>query len=133
MSAGGIFNEFYRIMDHCQRAQPKEIHFQKPQFLQCRHGKLGNDGTVGASGQRNKFIRRLLADDYTRCMHGGMSGQSFQTLAHINQMMYLFVLLVQLTELRIHFQSLIQGNIQLVGNHITPLRMALSRLAMEKS
>ena len=118
VSAGGILNKFYRIMDHSQCTQPQEIHFQQSQFFQCRHGKLGDDGTVGASGQRHEFIRRLLTDDHARRMHGGMSGQSFQALTHIDQMMHLLILLIKLSEFRVHFQRFAQGDVQFVGHHL---------------
>ena len=118
VSAGGILNKFYRIMDHSQCTQPQEIHFQQSQFFQCRHGKLGDDGTVGASGQRHEFIRRLLTDDHARRMHGGMSGQSFQTLTHIDQMMHLLILLIKLSEFRVHFQRFTQGDVQFIGHHL---------------
>ncbi len=46
-----------------------------------------------------------------------MPRQPFQTLTHINQMVYLLILLIQLPEFRIEFQSTVYGNVQFVGNH----------------
>ena len=36
----------HRILDHSQRPQTQEVHFQKAQFLQRRHGKLSSDRPV---------------------------------------------------------------------------------------
>ena len=50
-------------------------------------------------------------------MHGAVSGQPLQAFAHIDQTAYLLILLVHLMEFRIFLQSLVDGNIQLAGNH----------------
>ena len=54
----------------------QEIHFQQPQLLQSRHGKLGHDGTVASPGQRHKFIRCLRADDHTCRVHSISRGKT---------------------------------------------------------
>ena len=112
-----FLNIIYRIMDNRQGSQSQKVHFQKSQLLQRCHGKLGGNGTVASSGKGYKFIRRLLADNHTRRMHGGMSGQSLQPLAHINQVMHLLILLIELPHLRVHLQRPVQCNVQFIGHH----------------
>ena len=51
-------------------------------------------------------------------MHGGVSWQSFQLFAHIDQIMHLLVFLIELSELRIQFQRTTQGNVQLIWHHL---------------
>ena len=51
-------------------------------------------------------------------MHGGMPWKSFQALCHIDQMVYILLLVISFFQLRIHFQCFINGNIQLLGNHL---------------
>ena len=117
VSAGGILYEFYSIMDHGQGTQSQKVHFQQAQFFQRRHGELGNDGTVRASGQRHEFVCGFLTDHDTGRMHRGMSGQSLQSLTHIDQVVDLFVLLIELAEFRIHLQCSAQCNVQFVRHH----------------
>ncbi len=50
-------------------------------------------------------------------MHGGMSGQTLQSLAHIYQIMHLLVALVEAAEFRIDFQCAVYGNIEFKGHH----------------
>ncbi len=53
-------------------------------------------------------------------MHGSMPGQTFQTFAHIDQAVHLFVFLVKRLKLRIHLQCLVNGDtlVLLIGNHL---------------
>ena len=53
-------------------------------------------------------------------MHGRMPGQSLQALTHLDQSMHLLVLLIQLTQLRVHLQCLLDRHtlILLVGDHL---------------
>ena len=37
---------FYCVVDYSQGSKTKEIHFQKAQFFQGSHDKLGDDGSV---------------------------------------------------------------------------------------
>ena len=46
-----------------------------------------------------------------------MSGQTLQTLTHIDQMMHLLVLLIEFAKLRVHLEGTLQGDIQFIGNH----------------
>ncbi len=110
--------KFHGVMDHRQRPQSQEIHFQKTQLFQGRHGKLGGYGTVAASGKRHKFIGGLRTDHHSRRMHGGVSGKPLQPFAHVNEPVHLFILPVQLAKLRIFFQRQINGNIQLSRYHL---------------
>ena len=49
-------------------------------------------------------------------MHGSVSGKPLQTLAHVNQLLYLFVRLIELSKLGIDLQSLVDGDVQFIGD-----------------
>ena len=117
LSAAAL-RQMHRILDDCQCTQPQEIHLQKPQFLQRSHRKLGNQRSVTGSGQGDIFVHRLLADHDACRMHGGMARQSLQTAGHVDQVMDLIVRLVQLLQLMVHGQRLVDGDIQLRGDHL---------------
>ena len=87
--------QFHRILDNSQSPKAQEIHFQKSQFFQRCHGKLCNQGTVGGSGKRHILIHRLLADNHACRMHRGVSGQSFQTPAHIDKLPHRIIRIIQ--------------------------------------
>ena len=93
---------FHGILDHGQRTESEEIHFQKSQLFQCRHRKLGCDRTVGCAGKRYIFIHRLLTDDNAGRMHRAVARQSLQSSRHIDQILHLLVTLIALAQLRIH-------------------------------
>ena len=90
----------HRVLDHRQGPKAQEIHFQKAQFFQRRHGKLGGDGTVGCPGQGHVLVHCLLADDHARRMHGRVPGQPLQPLGHVDQVLHPLVSLVYLAQLR---------------------------------
>ena len=92
-------------------------HFQKAQLLQGGHGELGSDAAVASSGKRHIVVRALRTDHHARRMHGGVSGQTLQTFAHVDQFFYLPVRLIQLSQLRIDLQRPVDGDVQLIGNH----------------
>ena len=77
--SGGTCHIFHGILDYSQCPESEEIHLQKPQLLQCRHGKLCRHGTIGASRERHILVHRFLTDHHTGCMHGRMPRQSLQT------------------------------------------------------
>ena len=114
----GFLYELHRILNHRQRAQPQKVHLQKPQLLQRGHGELSGDGPVAPSGQGHELVCSLRADHHPRGMHGGVSRQPFQTLAHIDEMPDLLVLLIHPPQLRVHFQRPIQRNVQLSGHQL---------------
>ena len=107
-----------RILNHSQGAKSQEVHLQKAQLLQCRHRKLGGDGTVRRSGQRHILVHCLLADHDACRMHGRVARQSLKALSHINQIVNLIVLLIRLSELRVHLQRLVDRDVELCGNHL---------------
>ena len=51
-------------------------------------------------------------------MHGGMPGKALQPLTHVNQVVNLFLLLIHFAKIRIQLQCPVQGDIQLIGNHL---------------
>ena len=51
-------------------------------------------------------------------MHRGMSRQTLQTLAHIDQFLYLFIRFIQFPEFRVEFQCPVQCDIELVRHHL---------------
>ena len=107
-----------RVLNHCQRPESQEIHLQKAQLLQGRHGKLGRDRAVRSPGQGYILVHFLLADDHARRVHGGVSRKSLQTHGHVNQLMDLRIILIAFPKLRIHLQRLLKGDIQLLGHHL---------------
>ena len=112
-----MFDQVYRILNDRQGTKSQKIHFQKSQFLQCGHGKLGGDRTVLCPGKRNIFVHTFLADYHTRRVHGRMPRQSLQTFCHVDQIMDIVLLLIDLPKFRIHFQCLIYSDIQFLRNH----------------
>ena len=50
-------------------------------------------------------------------MHGGVSGKALQPPAHVNQVLYLFIRLIQLSQLRIDLQGAVNGDVKLIGDH----------------
>ena len=51
-------------------------------------------------------------------MHGCVPWQTLKTLAHIDQFLHLGITLIQSPQLRIHLQCLINGDIQLLRDHL---------------
>ena len=48
-----------------------------------------------------------------------MPGQALQSPAHIDQLLHLHILCVELSHLRIHLQRAIQRDVQLIGHHLS--------------
>ena len=118
MDSPALLHQLHCIPQHRQRTKSQEVHLQKPQFLNGGHGKLGSDRAVRSSGQRHQLLCRSGTDYHTCRMHRGMSWQAFQSLTHVNQMLYLRIRLIHLTQLRIDLQGTVNGNVQLIGNHL---------------
>ena len=95
-----LLDLFYRVLDHRQSPEAQEIHLQKPQLLQGGHGKLGGDGAVLSPGQGNIVIHCRPADDHACRVHGGMSGKSLQAHGHVDQMLYLRILVIGTAQIR---------------------------------
>ena len=55
LHTGILFYQMYRILDNCQCTKSQKVHFQKSQFFQSCHCKLGNDRTIRCSGKRYIF------------------------------------------------------------------------------
>ena len=110
--------QLHRVLDHSQGPKTQEIHLQKPQFLQGSHGELGGHRAVRPEGERHVLVHRLLADDHAGGVHGGVPGQSLQPLGHVNELPHLVIFLVQFFQLRVHGQCLVQGDVQLCGDHL---------------
>ena len=115
---GTFFHHFHSILDNRQGTETQEIHFQKSQLFQCCHGKLRDNGTILCSGKGYVFRYILLADHNTCRMHGGMPRKPLQTFCQIDQTMDIVLFLVSLAKLRIHSQCLVNGDIQLLWNHL---------------
>ena len=105
MDACRLFHIVHRVLDDRQGAQSQKVHFQQPQLLDRGHGKLCRDRAVTPARQWHKLVRRLLADHNARSVHRRVTRKSFQLQAHVDQIVNLLVLLIQLSELRIHFEG----------------------------
>ena len=92
-----------RILNDSQGTKTQEIHFQQPQLFQGRHRKLRGDGSVRCAGKRHKFVHRTLTDHDTSRMHGGVSRKSLQTFCHVNEIVYLIIILVCFPQVRALF------------------------------
>ena len=57
------------ILNDCQCPQAQEIHFQKAQFFDRSHSKLGGHRAVRRPCKGNQVLRGLGADDDTRSVH----------------------------------------------------------------
>ena len=115
--SGRFFCKTDCILDNGKGTQSQEVHFQQPQFFQCRHRKLRRDRTVAASGERHKLIDRFLTDHDPGCMHGGMTRQTFQSSRHIDQLMHLRIFVIDFFEFRISLKCFIYGNADLSRDH----------------
>ena len=118
LHTGILFYQMYRILDNSQCTKSQKVHFQKSQFFQSCHCKLGNDRTIRCSGKRYIFRNILLADHNTCCMHGRMPRQSLQTFRCIDQFMDFFILFIYLLKFRIHLQSFVDCDIQFLRDHL---------------
>ncbi len=91
------------VLDHAQVPEPQKVHLEQSQFLDGGHRELGDNRTVLGPRQRDKILRRFPADYHPGRVHGCISGQSFQSLAHLDQNLHLFVILVQLPQFAVDF------------------------------
>ncbi len=106
------------ILNHRQSTQSQEIHFQQSQLFNGGHGELGGDGPVGAPGQRHVVHHRCTGNHHAGGMHGGMSGQTLQTLRHGEDLLGLLILLGELPKLCTHLQCLVQRHAEIIGNEL---------------
>ena len=63
------------------------------------------------------MICRLRTDHNPRCVHRGVARQPLQPLTHIDQLVHLFVALIELAQLCIHRKRFVDRHIQLVRDH----------------
>ena len=106
------------VLDHCQGPEAQEVHLEESQFLQCIHGELGGDGAVGAAGQRHILIDALLRDDDARRVHGGMAGQTLQTLREVDQLPDFRIRLVGCPQFLAYGKRSVQRHTKLIGDHL---------------
>ena len=116
--AGILLHHSDSVLNDRQRPEAQEIHLQKSQLLQGGHGELGRDGTIGGSGKGNVLVHILLADHHAGGVHGGMPGKALQTAAHVDQPGDLRLFLVSFFQLRVHGQGFVDGDVQLLGDHL---------------
>ena len=98
---------FYCVVDYSQGSKTKEIHFQKAQFFQGSHDKLGDDGSVLRARKGHVFGNIFLADYNSGSVHGSMSWKTFQTFSHVNQMMHIRLLVVCFFQFRVYFHGFV--------------------------
>ncbi len=109
------FDHFQRVPNHSQISQPQKIHLKQTKFFYNAHRKLGRNAFF-RQVQGNVLIDALLCNDYSRSMSRGVTGFSFQGSCRIDESAHLFVVIVILPKLRIHFQSFVDGHFQVEGN-----------------
>ena len=110
-----FLDHFQSVTDNRQIPQSQKVHFQKPQFFNGRHGKLGGNSFIRQI-QRYILIDALFGNDHTCRVRGGMSGHSFNGFCHIQHLPHLRIVFIGSFQLRIHGKGLVNGHLQVKGN-----------------
>ena len=114
----GVIGHLDGVLYDCESPEAQKVHLEKSQLLDGGHGELSGRRTVLGTGQGDKILRRLRADDDTRRVDGGVPGQALQAQAHVDQLVNAFVSFIGTPEVRALFESLLQGDAQLLGDHL---------------
>ncbi len=114
---GALFDHIDSVLYYRQVLKPQKVHLQKPQAF---HGILGElrDNDIILRPQGDVIYYRLLRYHHSRRMGARMARQPFQRLGGVYQPLDLRLCAVTVHKLRVIVQSLIYGDIQLVGDHL---------------
>ena len=111
-------DELHGIVDHGQRFQTEEVHFEHPQFRERAHGELSDGFAFVTAGERHVFRQVAGADDHTRRVNTGAAREAFQLHGGFVKLRHGPVGLDGGFHVRIFFLRVGQRDVELLRNHL---------------
>ncbi len=111
-------DQLFGILYDGEGPKAQEIHLEKPELLERRHCVLRRDGTVLGAGERHIFDDRQAGNDHAGRVHRRISRQPLKALRHVDEVVYLLVLIVLLFEVRVHREGLVERDVELLRDHL---------------
>ena len=109
------------ILENREVAKAEKVHLQEAQLLQRRHLVLA-DGDAVIGGEGHILHHRLLGDDHTGGMRGGVAGQALEGAGDVDQLSDRLIPLVELLQGAGELEGLVDGHVQgggdLLGNPV---------------
>ena len=109
-----LAHQLCRVLEHCEVAQPEEVHFQQAELLERRHLVLADHGLV-VFRQRYVFIHGLFRDDDARGVHRGVARHALERFGRVDQTFDRRILFLHLAQGAGELLGLGEGHVQRAG------------------
>ena len=106
-------DHLFRVRNHRQVAQAKEIHLEQPKLLERGHWELGHHLLVVAC-KRHIGINRVFGDDHARRMCRCMARHALKRTRGVDQFTHLRLFVIHLFQLGIDCQCFVDRDVQLI-------------------
>src|SRR5271157_614952 len=114
--AAVLLDHLDRVMQHGERGEAEEIHFEQADTLEGVHVVLRGDFVAVGLVNGNKLGERLRRNDDAGRVRGGVTREALQAQGHFHQVAELFVAFDGGFELRRFFERGCQFNAERCGN-----------------